>query len=521
MDTDYFDLPLIRPKTVHRRLYQEVIFAMTIKHNTLVVLPTGLGKTVIAVVLSAYQLEKTSNSKVVILAPTRPLVGQLHRRFNEMLLVVPEKLQIITGETAPKKRSNLWRKSSLIFMTPQTLRNDLEHHRYTLTDVSLLIFDEAHRATGRYDYVPLADYYINQCKTPRILALTASPRNVRALCEALYIENIEVRTANSPDLIQYIQRVDVEYIIVKLTPEFQKIEQKIRQGIQMSLLPVIELGLLKPNHLDFISRRDLLKMRREISLKLQAGQGTTDTRLYNGILGIALSLRLSHAREILQTQGIPQLFEYFQTLRMHATRPRTPRNIQILVSSSRFKEIYQNLEVLISKNETHPKNPVLIRILTEQLERNPTSRILVFTRFRVSAMLLTKYLNKQLGIHAARFVGQSNRPNDPGLRQKEQLAVLDAFRRGTFNVLVATNVGEEGLDVSECNLVVFYDAVPSAIRRIQRAGRTGRKDPGRIIALITQGSPDEMYHQTSRMRQQAIQSNLLHHARRLRPGSLP
>jgi Fanconi anemia group M protein len=255
VNVDYFDLPLIRPQRVHRRLYQEVIFASAINQNTLVVLPTGLGKTVIAVVLSAYCLEKDPQGKVVMLAPTRPLVGQHHQRFSEMLLIVPEKIQIVTGETPVPKRTEIWKSSSVVFVTPQTLRNDLEQGRYSLKDVALLIFDEAHRASGRYEYVGLADYYVRQRKNHRILALTASPGNVRELCDALYIENIEVRTEQSPDLIPYIQQVDARYVIVDLPPEYIQIEALLRQGVHLAVMPLIELGLAKPSEIKYLGRR--------------------------------------------------------------------------------------------------------------------------------------------------------------------------------------------------------------------------------------------------------------------------
>ncbi len=515
VNADYFDLPLLRPQTVGRRLYQEVIFASAINQNTLVVLPTGLGKTIIAVVLCAYRLEKNPEAKVVMLAPTRPLVGQHHKRFSEMLMIIPEKLNMITGETPAKHRSKIWESSSVIFMTPQTLRNDLEQNRYSMKDVTLLIFDEAHRATGRYDYIALADYYLRQQNDARILALTASPIKVRELCEALYIENIEVRTKQSPDLIPYIQQVGVRYVIVDLPPEYQQVEAFLGKGIQIAAMPLIELGLVKPNELKFLGRRDLLKYRISLGQRIKFGEGTSEPRLFDAMLGIALILRLSHAREVLETQGVPQLFEYFCGIERKAQAGKAPKNIHVLLSSPWYHEARRLLETLTLQRESHPKHPILLQILQKQLQQKADSRILVFTRFRVSAKIITKYLNEHEKLRAARFVGQTNNPGDRGLSQKEQLDLLDSFRANTHNVLVATNVGEEGLDISECNLVVFYDSVPSAIRRIQRAGRTGRRTPGQLIVLITRGTRDESYHYWSLHKERNMQSKLLNYSRRL------
>ncbi|MEM4679246.1 MAG: ERCC4 domain-containing protein, partial [Candidatus Jordarchaeales archaeon] len=75
-----------------------------------------------------------------------------------------------------------------------------------------------------------------------------------------------------------------------------------------------------------------------------------------------------------------------------------------------------------------------------------------------------------------------------------QAEVIEKFRRGEFKVLVATSVAEEGVDVSECDLVVFYDITPSAVRFVQRKGRTGRRRPGKVVFLITKGTMDEKYY---------------------------
>ena len=67
------------------------------------------------------------------------------------------------------------------------------------------------------------------------------------------------------------------------------------------------------------------------------------------------------------------------------------------------------------------------------------------------------------------------------------------LKQGNYNVLVSTNVGEEGLDIAECDLVVFYDVVASEIRLIQRKGRTARHREGKVIILYCKGTHDEIY----------------------------
>ena len=106
----------------------------------------------------------------------------------------------------------------------------------------------------------------------------------------------------------------------------------------------------------------------------------------------------------------------------------------------------------------------------------------------------------------ARFVGQAAKEGDKGLTQKQQLSIINDFKAGKFNVLIATSVAEEGLDIPSTDLVVFYEPIPSEIRAIQRRGRTGRKMAGKVIILITKGTPDEGYYWASKRKENALRT---------------
>ncbi len=100
--------------------------------------------------------------------------------------------------------------------------------------------------------------------------------------------------------------------------------------------------------------------------------------------------------------------------------------------------------------------------------------------------MIVKFLSDSALIKPRKFVGQAKKfSTNTGMTQKAQIAMLQEFRNGSVNVLVATNVAEEGLDIAECNLVIFYDNVASDIRYIQRSGRTGRSRKGMIVILYT------------------------------------
>ncbi|HMK15695.1 MAG TPA: DEAD/DEAH box helicase, partial [Methanomicrobiales archaeon] len=151
----YITHPLVRPESLEERAYQLHIALQALDGNTMVVLPTGLGKTAIALIVAASRI-LNKGGRVLVMAPTKPLVEQ-HLRFFERFLLVPGRMEgdpspfvMFTGETPPDERKASWAGSRLCFATPQALKNDLLAGRYTLADVTLLVVDECHRAVGNY-----------------------------------------------------------------------------------------------------------------------------------------------------------------------------------------------------------------------------------------------------------------------------------------------------------------------------------------------------------------------------------
>ena len=145
-------------------------------------------------------------------------------------------------------------------------------------------------------------------------------------------------------------------------------------------------------------------------------------------------------------------------------------------------------------------------IVEDEIKRNPESRILVFANYKATTQLLVENLDKINEISAHRFVGQTSSSYGKGLSQKDQKSVMNGFKSGLYNLLVSTSVGEEGLDVAQCDLVIFYDVTPSATRLIQRSGRTGRARAGKVIILIAKGTKDESYFYASRRQRNKIKN---------------
>jgi Fanconi anemia group M protein len=129
--------------------------------------------------------------------------------------------------------------------------------------------------------------------------------------------------------------------------------------------------------------------------------------------------------------------------------------------------------------------------------------VIVFTQYRDTIDTIISKLSAG-NVQAHRFVGQADKEDSEGMDQKEQTDVLEQFRNGEFNVLVSSSIGEEGLHVPDVDLVVFYEAVPSEIRSIQRRGRTGRTRPGRVVILLAEGTVDEAYYFSSIYREKSM-----------------
>ncbi len=475
------------------RLYQETIFSTAAIKNTLVVLPTGMGKTVIALMLAVQRLKQFPESKILILSPTRPLINQHMQTFSEFLNVDEDKMTVFTGMINPKKREELWKEKQIIFSTPQGLENDVISRRIKLEEVSLLVFDEAHRATGDYAYVFVAKQYMKKANFPRILGLTASPgsdvEKVTEVVNNLYVEDIEVRTNVSPDVKPYIQEVKTEIVKVKLPESFKEIKKYLDLCYKNKLKQIKGLGYL--NSIGLTSKTELLKLQAELRSRMM--QGERDFEIMKSISLAAEATKVSHALELIETQGITALEKYFQKINGEALKGKS-KAAKNLAADNEFKTALHKTTQLIQKGVEHPKVSELREIVRKEI--TPDSKIIVFTQYRDSATKIQKELSEIKGVKSVVFVGQAKKAGT-GLSQKEQIKILDDFREGVYNVVIMTSVGEEGLDIPSVDLVIFHEPIPSAIRSIQRRGRTGRQEKGRVIMLSTQDTRDEAYRWTA------------------------
>ena len=508
--------------TIERREYQVNIAEKAKRNNTLVVLPTGMGKTIVALLVICDQLQK-QKSQILFLAPTKPLVTQHAEFLRSYLTLDDNEIVLFTGEIPPAKRQELWNKARIIVSTPQVIENDLLAKRCDLSQISFLIFDEVHRSVGNYAYVYVAQQYHKQRTNGLVLGMTASPGNdpekIKEVCSHLKINHIEIRTKEDPDVKPYVHELSIQWKEVNLPDEYIAVVQILKTALHQRLKTLRKIGVIDTASVSLVNRRKLLEARQRIQAALR-GQTHPSGTLYTAASTQNAAVKIYHAIELLQTQGSSVAEQYLQRLQQEATSKSGSRASKTLMKDTIITDAWAQIKTL---STIHPKIPAIAQLVTKQIEMNPASKIIVFTHFRDTSQLMVDILKQQPQVKPVRFIGQAGKGDDKGLSQKEQSTIIKDFRKGTFNVLVATSVAEEGLDIPQTDLVVFFEPVPSEIRTIQRRGRTGRKMPGKVVIYITKGTADEGYYWSARRKEKKMRSELeaLRHSLRNAFSSLP
>jgi len=502
-----FDHEFIKPDTIERRDYQINIANSAAKDNTLVVLPTGLGKTIVAIILIAKELKKEKN-KILFLAPTKPLVVQHAQFLSEFLTIDDESIMVFTGEISPVKRQEMWAKTRIIVSTPQVIENDLLSKRLNLKDVSFVIFDECHHAVGEYAYVFVSEMYQKQRENGLVLGMTASPGNdlskILEVCKNLDIRNIEIRTKYDLDVRPYVHDLKITWKEIPLPQDFAYTIQLLRKALSDRLKILKNIGVIESSSVSLINRTKLLDAQKKIQTEIRS-RVKPPKILFKAASTQSEAMKIHYALELLQTQGVNALKNYIQRIGKEAISKDSSKASRTIMSDSNILEAVAYVKSL---NIEHPKVQEIVKIVEKQLEIKPNSKIIVFTHYRDTSKYITNLLENVEKAKPSRFIGQATKEGDKGFTQKEQTKVIKKFKEGDYNVLIATSVAEEGLDIPSTDLVVFYEPIPSEIRAIQRRGRTGRKMPGKVIILITKGTPDEGYYWAAKRKEKRMHSEL-------------
>jgi len=475
--TQYIEKKYVQKNSIEKRDYQVNLANQAVKENCIVVLPTGLGKTAVALQVIAEYISKGTGG-ALFLAPTRVLVNQ-HYEFLKANLTLDD-ISLITGEDTIQKRTKLWG-NSVICATPEITRNDLNREIVSPEQFNLVIFDEVHRTVGDYAYSGIAKRFENY--SARLVGMTATlpseKEKATEILTRLRITSVAERTEDSPDVKPYIQETNTEWINVELPPELKSIQTLLKLALDE------RYDALRKNGIRLAEQQSLSALLRIRQFVLNQNRRSAKP--------LFTAIRIHYALNILEAHGITPFLKFCE--RAQAKKGAGVKELfEVDPNFTRAVHLAKDAQ---SRGIEHSKIPKLKEII-----ESVPGKALIFTSYRDSVDLIFTKLT-ELGISAGILIGKAG---VTGLKQKKQIETVQKFRDGLFRVLVATRVGEEGLDIAEVNQVIFYDNVPSSIRFIQRRGRTGRKDTGKLVVLIAKNTIDERYYWIGKRKMLAAKS---------------
>ncbi|OCL09320.1 P-loop containing nucleoside triphosphate hydrolase protein, partial [Glonium stellatum] len=490
------------------RDYQFNIVARGLFHNLLVALPTGLGKTFIAATIMLNWFRWTKEAQIVFVAPTKPLVSQQVEACFGIAGIPRSQTSMLTGGISPGLRAEDWASKRVFFMTPQTILNDLKTGICDPKKIVLLVVDEAHRATGAYAYVEVVKFIRRFNESFRVLALTATPgsdvESVQKVIDGLDISRVEIRTEQSLDIRNYVHSRKIEKHVFENSEEMEMCMEFYSKAVQ----PVLN----KLTGMNAYWSKDPISLTPYGCTKARAQWMGSDAgrRAHFGVKGMVNSIftilaSLAHSMELLKYHGIGPFYQGLLNFRNSLDENGKSKYKKEISQSEHFQKLMTRLHSWVNNDQFigHPKLDFLQEVILSHFvnysegrgpEGQPPSdtRIMIFAHFRDSAEEIVRVLKRnEPMIRPHVFVGQAASKNSEGMDQKRQLDIIQKFKTGVYNTLVATSIGEEGLDIGEVDLIICYDSKASPIRMLQRMGRTGRKRAGKIILLQMKGKEED------------------------------
>ncbi|KAF1989602.1 P-loop containing nucleoside triphosphate hydrolase protein [Aulographum hederae CBS 113979] len=487
------------------RDYQFNIVSRGLFHNMLVALPTGLGKTFIAATIMLNWFRWTKDAQIFFVAPTKPLVAQQIDACFGIAGIPRHETSMLTGDITPALRAEEYLDKRVFFTTPQTLLNDLKRGICDPKRMVLLVVDEAHRATGAYAYVEVVKLIRRFNESFRVLALTATPgadvESVQKVIDGLEISRIEIRTEHSLDIRQYVHSRKIEKVVFDNSEEMLMIMDLYSKAVQPVLNVLNTQNAYWNSDPTTLTPFGLTKAR-QAWFASEAGRNANHgvKGMLNSIFTILASL--SHSMDLLKYHGIAPFYNGMLSFKKDFDGGSKSKYRKEIIQNENFEKLMVRLKGWISNPDFigHPKLEYLRSVIMNHFldagdgkhDQAPSStRVMVFTHWRDSAEEIVAILNRdQPMVRPHVFVGQATSKNSEGMDQKRQLDIVQKFKSGIYNVLVATSIGEEGLDIGEIDLIICYDSKASPIRMLQRMGRTGRKRAGNIVLLQMRGKEE-------------------------------
>ncbi|XP_015506601.1 probable ATP-dependent RNA helicase DHX58 [Parus major] len=451
--------------------------------NSIVCLPTGAGKTRVAVHVCRRHLESRRGGKVAVLVNKVHLVDQ-HSEKEFHALQDTFKVASISGDTSHKTFfATLVKKSDVVICTAQILQNALvsteEDMHVELTDFSLLVIDECHHTHKDAVYNKIMLRYLQRKLSgeqdlPQVLGLTASPGTGGATSFEGAVEHI----------LQICANLDTEKI-TSVQDEVQHLQSHVPQpkkqydlcqgreqdpfGEQLKKVMVqIQQFMEKPDLLQNFGTQ--IYEQRIVELEKRAAEMfCRKTRV--------CALHLRKYNDALLISDAVRMVDAFQCLQQFYSAEKDKKGPTEQFLTAMFEENRASLQALARDHRyENPRLGKLEEILREHFQPLGTSRGIVFTQTRQSAHSLFSWLQTTATLHrqhirAAVLTGAGYSNQTRHMTQNEQQDVIKRFREGALNLLFSTSVAEEGLDIPECNIVVRYGLMTNEIAMMQARGR--------------------------------------------------
>lgn len=502
----------IYPNNMTIRGYQKKAVETALFANSMIVLPTGFGKTFIAAVVMYNFHRWYPTGKIIFVAPTKPLVNQQIEECKKISGIPSSDCVEMTGTMHSRKRDLEWSSKRVFFATPQVIENDLKSDILPADQVRCIVIDEAHRAQGEYAYVGIVRRLHEANRNGfRVLALSATPgsdiERVKQVLLNLYIKELVFRSEDSIDLIQYKNQKTTKAWTVALVGKHEEFVERFKRMCDPIVKELYRRGLTySGDSIDRVAKFTFLSALKRLSSREEgANFGQLNNRLK---FCCSVGMTLAQAFELLTLYGIRP---FYAMVMFNLKQSRSNMRVA-LASNTDFDVMLEEIRDMFKSNigiepsvtpkvdllKGHPKLKVVKDLLMKHFELNEgkkETRAMVFTRYRDSVYDIVQSLRSfDPVLKVGAFVGQGankkqnvDEQSGGGMTQKEQLQMIKDYKEGKFNVLVATCVAEEGLDIGEIDLIICYDTTSSPISNVQRRGRTGRKRSGDVETLLTQG----------------------------------
>jgi ERCC4-related helicase len=489
----------VYPAHIPERKYQLYAIYRALFSNTLVCYPTGLGKTLIAAVVMHNFFRWFPESKVVFIAPTKPLVAQQMKACQTFMGLDESAIYEMTGKASGENRKVAWNDDAVrvYFCTPQAFWNDVKRGICPYDLISCVVVDECHRATGQADIVKAVKDMRNvkKCKF-RVLGLSATPgsshEQVQEVIDSLGISTLVFKDEMDKDVAPYVHNKRSEVVVVN--PDCAG---NASRCMLMAALQRIVGDLSSKGHYYGVADAE-----RVTRFAMQNAKKACKKPTW-AISGQFLQAQiLADLRDQLDGYGTKTALSFLQCKMVQE------KHLKSLHSSDpQFAHFVASLQRAQGPN---PKLEKLKQILHEFFTSDPIGsagavgplairRAIIFASLRDGVASIADALETMSPlVRAKMFIGQGGGgKGQTGMKQSEQKQVLADFSTGACNLLVATCIGEEGLDIPNVDLIVCFDAISSPTRALQRQGRTGRHGDGRVIYLVTAGQEEDRFNKSA------------------------